>query len=345
MRSHATPSDNSSLSRTATSCPVCRASQLKAYPPGRDRLFCLVPGIFTMFRCKSCGCIFQHPLPDSSILAKSYPKEYWWSEDAPKATRWVRLFRKLEKAYREFVTKDHVRFLDRSARNSPKGQKRLLDIGCGNGTFLHVAESRGFKPHGMDASARAAEIASTQYGITVRQGEIGSRVWDGERFDFVTMFHVLEHLPNPRLALEHARVLLQPSGRLIIQVPNISSVQARIFGRFWYGLDVPRHVINFTPEALKRLLTEMGFGFRLSTRFSLRDNPASFASSLAPWLDPVRRKGRSRSNPLTNGILEIIYFGLFLIAMPVAFAESLFGSGGTIWVCAWDARSPGAPLR
>jgi 2-polyprenyl-3-methyl-5-hydroxy-6-metoxy-1,4-benzoquinol methylase len=309
-------------------------------PPGRDRLFGLAPGLFPLFRCKSCGCIFQHPFPDDVALVKFYPQEYWWSENSSTGGRGGRLFRKLEKAYREFVSRDHARFLDRCALSQPGSDKLLLDIGCGNGTFLHVACSHGFKPHGMDVSARAAEIAEAQYGIPVRQGAIGSRAWDDCQFDFVTMFHVLEHTTNPRFALQYARERLRPTGALILQVPNVSSLQARIFGRFWYGLDVPRHTINFTPKALARLLEEMGFEFQISTRFSLRDNPASLASSLAPWLDPVRRKGRgTRSGSIMNGILELAYFGLFLLALPVAFLESLLGVGGTIWVCGWDRRS------
>jgi SAM-dependent methyltransferase len=295
--------------------------------------------MFTLFQCKSCKAVFQHPMPTSELLAGYYPKEYWWSEVSAQPGRCARLFRKLEKAYREFVIKDHVRFLEYCARDNAEGGRALLDIGCGNGTFLHAARSRGFKPHGMDASARAVEIAGTQYGLPVRQGEIGGNAWRGSCFDFVTMFHVLEHLPDPRLALRAASELLRPGGALIIQVPNIASVQARLLGRYWYGFDVPRHVINFTPESLSLLLREMAFEFTLVSRFSLRDNPTSIVSSLFPRLDPVRRKGRGAdSNPMVNGLLELLYFGVFILAIPAAWLESALGFGATIWVCARPKR-------
>jgi len=314
-------------------CPICGAFKLSARTPGRDRLFGLAQGEFLLFRCRSCGCIFQHPFPENSALTKFYPREYWWSEQSSKQNRCTRLFRRLEKAYREFVTEDHARFLDFCARRRQGSEKLLLDIGCGNGTFLHVAKSHGFVPHGMDVSARAVEIAMEQYGCPVRQGEIGGKAWDDCQFDFVTMFHVLEHLTDPRAALKYARGLLRTSGLLIIQVPNVSSIQARLFGNRWYGLDVPRHVINFTPKALALLLQEMGFEFSLVSRFSLRDNPASIASSLVPWLDPIRRKALD-SHPALNGLMELIYFGLFLLAVPAALIESWCGFGGTIWACA-----------
>jgi SAM-dependent methyltransferase len=188
----------------------------------------------------------------------------------------------------------------------------------------------------MDVSERAVEIAQKQTGCPVRQGEIGSDVWSGSRFDFVTMFHVLEHLPDPRMALSFVKGLLKPGGMLILQVPNVSSLQARLFGNRWYGLDVPRHVINYTPEALEHLLREEGFDFRMSTRFSLRDNPASIASSLALWMDPIHRKGmRLDSNPVLGGAIEVAYLGLFLMSLPAAWLESRIGAGGTIWSCAW----------
>jgi 2-polyprenyl-3-methyl-5-hydroxy-6-metoxy-1,4-benzoquinol methylase len=324
----------------SAACPICRTPDAVARPAGWDRLFGLARGVFHLFRCRSCGCVFQHPLPEETALSSFYPQEYWWSEESIRESRSARLFRKLEKAYREFVVADHVRFLDFCARENPAGGKSLLDIGCGSGTFLHIAQSHGFVPHGMDQSSQAVEIAHRQYGYPARQGAIGSKIWGDCRFDFITMFHVLEHLPDPGLGLRYADELLQPGGTLIIQVPNVSSIQARLFGNRWYGLDVPRHVINFTPKALAFLFREAGFEFHLVSRFSLRDNPASIASSLVPWLDPIGRKGRrSDSSPIFGGAMEIAYLGLLVLALPAAFAESASGFGGTIWARARRKRN------
>jgi SAM-dependent methyltransferase len=322
-------------------CPICRAPESVACCSARDRLFGLADGAFNLFRCAICQCIFLHPLPEEAALSGFYPQEYWWSEETSSGSFFSRLFRKLEKAYREFVVADHVRFLDYCAGRNEGGEKRLLDIGCGSGSFLHGARSHGFIPHGMDMSAKAVEIVQKQYGIPARQGGVGRNVWEGERFDFITMFHVLEHLPDPRLALKFAAGLLQPGGMLVLQVPNISSLQARLFGKRWYGLDAPRHVINFSPKALGLLLKEMGYEFQLVSRFSLRDNPASIASSLALWLDPIRRKGRRLdTNPVLGGLLEIAYFVLFLLVLPAAYLESACGLGGTIWAFARPKNPP-----
>ncbi len=319
----------------SVACPICHTPDSAFYSRGRDRLFGLASGTFSLFRCHTCDCVYVHPLPEESTLAGFYPSEYWWSSGTGSLSRTARLFHRLEKAYREFVVADHVRFLDFCARKCRTGGRKLLDIGCGSGSFLQSAQSHGYLPHGMDASARAVEIATKQFGYPARQGRIGENIWEGNRFDFVTMFHVLEHLADPRLGLRYAGELLQPGGILVLQVPNIASVQARLFGSRWYGIDVPRHLINFSPRALGILLGEMGCEYRIVSRFSLRDNPASIASSIAPWLDPIGRKGRHRSaRPLIDGFLEIAYFGLFLFSLPAAYLESISGLGGTLWAYA-----------
>jgi len=314
-------------------CLVCHSNLTTHYAYGRDRLFGIVPGRFELCRCTGCGCIFQHPVPESARLASFYPDEYWWSDKGGRESPITRLLHRLERSYREFVASDHVRFLERCARGRDSSRRRLLDIGFGSGTFLHLASRRGFAVHGMDISGTAVRLVRERYGLDVRQGDIGSESWAGSQFDFVTMFHVLEHLPDPAKGIEYAASLLKPDGSLIVQVPNVASFQAAVFGLRWYGLDVPRHIVNFTPRALRLLLDRAGFGIQRVARFSLRDDPAGLASSLAPGLDPIRRKReRGRKKVLVEAMAEVAYFALVLGALlPAALAGAL-GRGATLWV-------------
>lgn len=342
MKAAAAARGGSSLSLAGGSpgCPICRASDTAEYAAAADHFFAIAPGRFRLVRCRACGCIFQHPMPSAAELARYYADGYWWSPPAPRAGEPQLLVARLEHAYRALVARDHVRFVERCARRDATG-RALLDIGCGEGLFLHLARRRGFEAHGMDPSARAVELARARYGLDVRRGAIGSDLWEGRPFDFVTMFHVLEHVPDPRAALAYAGAHLRPGGSLILQVPNVRSLQARYFGARWYGLDVPRHVINYSPEALRIVLRDSGFEIAAVKRFSLRDNPASLASSLVPRLDPQGRMVRGRkTRTVREALFESAYFALYLICLPPAFVESLFGCGGTLFV-----RARGVPVR
>ncbi len=313
-------------------CPVCFAGDSVFFAEGRDRLFGLVRDTFLLFRCSACGCVFQHPAPDETAIAGFYPEKYWWEEARQGKSHVEWGMRRLERRYREFVAMDHVRFLLRCAGRVQSPGRRLLDVGCGSGTFLHLAQRHGFETYGMDLSPQAVRVAQSQYGLDVRQGGMGSNVWEGELFDLITMFHVLEHLKDPGKALSFAAARLKPNGKLIVQVPNLCSLQARLFGSRWFGLDVPRHIVNFSPAGLRRLLADSGFDGETLARFSLRDNPASLASSLVPGLDPIGRRGRRcKGGSVSEATAELVYFAVVVAAFPLALLESGLGFGGTLW--------------
>ena len=311
-------------------CPVCHSRQLSFFGRGRDRLFGLTPGTFLLLECRSCGCVCQSPVPDPSAISGFYPDEYWWSDVTPSRDGLATLLHGMERAYREFVTLDHVRFVRQGI--VARGGCALLDIGCGSGTFIHLAALQGFAAYGMDISDRAVTAARESYGLPVEQGDIGSPVWAGRKFDIVTMFHVLEHLPDPGIAIDYAASLLGRDGSLVLQVPNVRSLQARLFRSRWYGLDVPRHIVNFAPRSLEILLAERGFRIVRRSRFSLRDDPPALASSLVPRLDPMGRRGRGEHTPWRNALAEAAYFALVAGALPLALAEGLAGRGATLMV-------------
>ncbi len=115
------------------SCAICHTDGARFFLEGADRLFGHVPGRFRLYRCSACGCVFQHPMPESSEIPEFYPEGYWWEEMRGQAAGMGSLLGRLEKAYREFVAMDHVRFLERCARRGPAGGRELLDVGCGEG--------------------------------------------------------------------------------------------------------------------------------------------------------------------------------------------------------------------
>jgi SAM-dependent methyltransferase len=141
----------------------------------------------------------------------------------------------------------------------------------------------------------------------------------------------LEHLPDPCVYLAAAHRLLAPDGRLVIFVPNAASLQFHFLGRRWNGLDVPRHLFDYRDRDVERVLDVMGFEVVRRSYFSLRDNPAGLATSLAPGLDPMaRRVRRVREGAASRLAKDLAHFALVAAALPFTLAEAAFGAGSTV---------------
>jgi hypothetical protein len=147
------------------------------------------------------------------------------------------------------------------------------------------------------------------------------------------MFHVLEHLHEPLPYLEAAHRLLGRNGKLIVQVPNAASWQFLLLGERWNGLDVPRHLYNYRARDIERLVENSGFEVLRRKHFSLRDNPAGLATSLAPSLDPMARRLRGVDESAGRKLLKDgVYFGLVLAALPFTLLEAACRAGSTIMI-------------
>ncbi len=216
-------------------------------------------------------------------MASYYPDNYWFTPEGAAG--------RLEEAYRRLVLRDHVSFVREALENSGGGDDgRVLDVGCGNGLLLRLL-GRG-KVVGLDFSRQALTLAWKQNGVPGACADLNSAPLAAASCSVITMFHLLEHLPDPARSLADARELLRPEGRLVVQVPNASCWQFRLFGARWNGIDAPRHLFNYRQRDIENLLDFCGFEVLRRKHFSLRDNPAGMASSIAPSLDPMARRVR-----------------------------------------------------
>jgi 2-polyprenyl-3-methyl-5-hydroxy-6-metoxy-1,4-benzoquinol methylase len=312
-------------------CPVCLNSATAPALTGTDLLFETTAKIFTLNSCASCHCLFLNPLPGKDEIADFYPRQYWWNASRPG------LLKTLESVYRRIALHDHLSFIGTAAANRNGLAKDLLDVGCGSGTLLGLLRQRGFRPVGVDFSPKAAEIAARENGVRVLVGSLADAAFPDGSFDIVTLFHVMEHVTNPRGVLAEVSRILKRDGCVILQVPNIDSWQFRLFGAKWYGLDIPRHVIDYSKDAMLTLLKECGFVVRRVRHFNLRDNAPAFVSSLFPSLDPVSRAVRQRNRNVRESVpiawaRHIAYLLLVLCAHPLALLESAFGHGATLMI-------------
>ena len=310
------------------SCPVCLNPVTAPALVGTDFLFESTSKTFTLYSCEACRCLFLHPMPDSREIERFYPADYWWN------ARRSGGLKKLESVYRKLALRDHIAFITKAAGD--RGVD-VLDVGCGSGTLLGLLKQRGFRVTGLDFSAEAAAIAKAENGVDVAVGTLEEAHFPAESFDVVTLFHVMEHVTNPRLVLAQVSRVLKPNGVAILQVPNIESWQFKIFGARWYGLDIPRHVIDYSRNSMLKLLADSGFVVNRIRHFNLRDNGPALVSSVFPSLDPVSRsvRHRKRNNDESRPVewfRHLTYLLLVTCAYPVVLLESAFGCGATIMI-------------
>jgi SAM-dependent methyltransferase len=309
----------------AGECAACGEKRVHTLFRSTDRLYHTTDKEFSVVECIGCRLIRLHPLPTPSELRFYYPDLYWFKPADTFAAH-------IEEAYRRFVLMDHIRFVRRALKDADE-EGIVLDVGCGGGLFLRMLGEEGHRTVGLDFSLDAAGMAWRQNGVPAVCASLSKAPFPPGSCAGITMFHVLEHLYDPVSYIESAHRLLRPDGRLIIQVPNASSWQFLLFGKNWNGIDVPRHLINFRQRDLDALLDACGFEVLRHKHFSLRDNPAGFATSLAPWLDPMaRRIQRVQESPKMRLLKDAAYFGLVSAAIPFAIVEAACRAGSTIMV-------------
>jgi SAM-dependent methyltransferase len=235
-----------------SACPLCGTEHIRTTDEGSN-----------ICECEPCGYVFDNPRPtiESLVAFYSQPSKYdsWLSEEQARDQLWRRRLKQL-------------------LRIRKPGS--LLDIGSGIGQFLDVARPYFSSVSGTEVSESAIEIARKKFGLELLRGEIHTVDFGSAQFDNITIFHVLEHVPNPRLVVEKCARLLAPGGVLVIAVPNdVQSLRART-KRLLRTVGVPKfrktgrlglprivldgsiseiHLSHFTPIALKRLVERFGF--------------------------------------------------------------------------------------
>jgi SAM-dependent methyltransferase len=224
---------------------------------GRDRRAKLVDGPFTVFQCSSCDFVYVTPRLHGEALAKVYGEGYWKS-DNPKARGYADYARESSLYLKTF--RKRMALVKRWA--APEA--RVLDIGCAAGYFLQVMRAAGHPVLGIEPSEAIAQVARRQLGddivfvgkIDEAPESLGYR--EGS-FDLVTMWDVIEHIPDPQAALRRVRKLLKKGGRLLLETQNVESRWAKLLGRRWHHYKHEEHLYHFAPKTIERLLGDCGF--------------------------------------------------------------------------------------
>ena len=214
----------------------------------------------------------------------------------------------------------------------------VLDVGCGDGAFLEKARQQGWRVIGTEIGVGRLSIAGIRVASSLADVD--------ERFDCITCWHVLEHLPNPLASLRAMRSRLTADGALVLSVPDAGGLQSRLFGRFWFHRDVPRHLFHFDLRSLRLTLESAGFRVVKVWHHELEYDLFGWIQSALNCMlkTPNVLFDALTGHPRRTGYLPIVVSALFAAVMfPLAFAltvvTTLLRQGGTLIVSARPAGS------
>ena len=199
---------------------------------------------FDLYHDEELDMLITHPKPSLENLGRYYESVDYISHTDSKRS----LFEKCYHFIKSIALKNKLSLVN----SLQPSQGSILDIGAGTGDFLSVVKENGWITIGVEPSDKAKAIAKNKGVAFVDQ----TSELENNSFDIITMWHVLEHVPNLDNQLKELKRLLKPNGNLIIAVPNFKSFDAKHYGNFWAAYDVPIHFWHFSKTAIKRLFAK-----------------------------------------------------------------------------------------
>jgi 2-polyprenyl-3-methyl-5-hydroxy-6-metoxy-1,4-benzoquinol methylase len=318
-------------------CEICNSDNFKLLFITKDYDWGL-PGEFSIVRCNKCGLIFINPRPDYEELKRYYPEGYHSVVCENELTQEQR--KNLNLIYNK-----RYKFLKKF-----KSAGRLLDVGCGDGLFLNFIKNKGWEVCGVEPSKLASDFAKNKLNLKIYNSDLINAHLEESDFDVITMWEVLEHIPNLNENLKEVCRLLKEDGIFIASVPNFRSIQRVLFGKYWYAIKAPTHLYHFTSNTLRKLLFNNGFlnvkvynsliniknpvrGYSDSLRYFLSEyNLYPSRVSLLKKVDEVEHKERIKN--LKYFIISMLHFMEFIIFSILELLSFFIGRTGTIFVVA-----------
>jgi len=254
-------------------CPVCSANAFRQDLICKD--YTVSKEDFELVVCKSCGFKFTNPRPEDAVIGNYYKSEDYISHSNTSKG----IISKLYHAVRNYTLKNKLALISKYVS---KGT--ILDYGCGTGMFLNTCKNAGWKTFGIEPD-QGARIMTAEADTEVFENKhLLQEKHPGQKFDVITLWHVLEHVTDLDPTLEFLKNKLSPNGVLIIAVPNHSSFDAKHYRQFWAAYDVPRHLYHFERKTIEQLLAR--FQFKL-----VDTKPMKFDSFYVSMLSEKYRTG------------------------------------------------------
>jgi len=233
--------------KTRKYCPVCGNDSFKQHSVVTD--YFLTKKEFSISQCKKCDFLFTNPYPDDSIISEYYKSDSYLSHPKSKFS----IFSLVYNLIRRLNIKNKYRVVTKGIEVG-----NVLDIGCGSGDFLNYCKEHNWKIYGVEPNTEAREFASKRVGEEIFHPD-HQKYFQSQSFDLITLWHVLEHIDDLDVQFAEIKRILKSTGRLVIALPNYKSYDANLYGNFWAGWDVPRHLHHFDRSTISILAKRYGF--------------------------------------------------------------------------------------
>lgn len=232
---------------TIAVCPVCDTNQFTNVLICKDYL--VSNQNFTIQQCNQCGFKLTNPRPDASTIGSYYKSDQYVSHNDTGGG----LINSVYRLVRNYTLQGKVNLINKLTGRVGE----VLDIGCGTGSFLLASQNAGWKISGVEPDADARKVAEVKLNTSIKESleQIGAN----QKFDVISMWHVLEHMPDLNKVVSQLYSLLADKGTVVIAVPNCASYDADYYKSYWAAYDVPRHFHHFTPDTITALFKKHGF--------------------------------------------------------------------------------------
>jgi len=203
--------------------------------------------IFELRKAENLDLLVTFPRPDNDKLPSYYKSEKYISHTDSKKTFLDNIYHQVK----SLMLGKKINWIEKEV----PGKGKILDLGAGTGEFLAQVKKVGWQIFGVEPNEGARNLAAEK-GVDLLED---SASFPDQHFDVITMWHVLEHVPDLEKQIKELGRLLKPDGLLVIAVPNFKSYDAGEYKEFWAAYDVPRHLYHFSPNAIEEIFGGMGF--------------------------------------------------------------------------------------